>query len=268
MNFARKCFLVSSIAILSLAPAPASARELPPELANALPAPVVSLANWAAGPRRGDALAPGDSKVRVAEAGATRWIEMVVSPEWLPAEGVRLEFARAAFDGRDAVLAHWTAPVGEFTIAQTAGVFVLALQPARGRLDRESIRSLLLRALREDGVRWTGQGEPVKISGLDEKIARHATDESEIEILPRSQALVARPRAPAGNARASETDLAREDAADNAGWFEGDGAASYWFRNLHWWTDGETLGVYFLKSEGGMWFPNYSGDIDRDWFAD
>jgi hypothetical protein len=41
-----------------------------------------------------------------------------------------------------------------------------------------------------------------------------------------------------------------------------------WYRNVAWWTDGERVGIYFLKREAGSpWVPSYAGELDGDWFS-
>ena len=41
----------------------------------------------------------------------------------------------------------------------------------------------------------------------------------------------------------------------------------YWWRRVNWWTNGKSIGIYTLKTEGGAWHPNYESKLDEKWFS-
>jgi hypothetical protein len=41
---------------------------------------------------------------------------------------------------------------------------------------------------------------------------------------------------------------------------------NFWWRRVNWWTDGKTVGLYTLKTEGGQWAANYGSKLDHYWF--
>ena len=43
--------------------------------------------------------------------------------------------------------------------------------------------------------------------------------------------------------------------------------SNFWWRLMGWWTDGQTLGLFTLKTEGGAWEPNYGSSLDEHWLT-
>jgi len=41
---------------------------------------------------------------------------------------------------------------------------------------------------------------------------------------------------------------------------------NHWWRRVNWWTDGKSVGMYTLKTEGGAWSANYHSKFDETWF--
>ena len=42
----------------------------------------------------------------------------------------------------------------------------------------------------------------------------------------------------------------------------------FWWRRMGWWTDGRTLGLFTLKTEGVAWRADYDATgLDRGWFS-
>lgn len=40
----------------------------------------------------------------------------------------------------------------------------------------------------------------------------------------------------------------------------------YWWRRVNWWTNGKSIGIYTLKTEGGAWKAGYGSKLDENWF--
>lgn len=41
---------------------------------------------------------------------------------------------------------------------------------------------------------------------------------------------------------------------------------NFWWRRISWWTNGESVGMYTLKTEGGAWAADYASEADKAWF--
>lgn len=247
-------------------------------LQSALPAVVLHLSEWPDatifnGPKR---LSGNDPIGTYPKQNSVRWIKKAIDGNWLPSEEIPTILIRQEFDGRDVVRSKWKTINGfDIEVSQTASLFVLKVIPsntalATGAIDRPKARVLFQDVLAKIGERRTGQGIPVRIDNLSHKIGRFSVDEARIKQLKEGIIIgVAKDMKTAGVSLPKD-DLAagEEQSPTNQNWENTAEAYHYWFRQIHWWTDGKQLAMFFMKTENGTWLPNYSGDIDINWFSE
>lgn len=256
--------LCSTLALGSESP-----KTVPTRLSDALPAPVYRLFTWPGsdvleGPKR----VPDDSPGSVyPDKNARAWIDKVLAPDWLPSN-IQLIRIRDEFDDRDVVRAQWLKNGYGIQVAQTSSIFTLKLEPAAETVQLGTndlpgkLRDLMREIFASSVERRDSQGAVLEIKELNEKIASTAVSVETITVLPADGAILS-DRMPIDDNSFDLSDATNLQAGD---WFGSEEARAYWFRRIHWWTDGRTIGFFFLKVEGGAWFPTYIGNIDAGWF--
>lgn len=209
------------------------------------------------------------------------WVDKVLAPTWLPVQGAEWIFIREEFDGCDTVRITWPANGHSIQVSQTASVFAIKLTPIDQKTTGadparkvENARRLCMRLFTQKGRRWsedeTGAPIEVEVDDLSNKIASWAFRQEHVRRLEVDDSVCGR-SGTAGEAgvRESEDDheRRRERKADNPNWESSSPSWNYWFRMVHWWNDGKSIGFYFLKVEEGSWSPSYGGDnMDRRFF--
>jgi hypothetical protein len=195
--------------------------------------------------------------IRRAKEEAVQWIFKTVRNDRLPADPNslrrRIVLLQNAVGPNDVAVCQWERDAYLFTVAQTATVIVIqvvpAAEPTKSETARES-RALLARS-----------------SAL-----RVLNGQVDIEIRePTTSRVVKRTIMP----ELLGASFDRADIQEYAGGLHGkcagprgrrDSDYGFWWRRVGWWTDGTTVGLYTLKTEGGAWRAGYDSALDARWF--
>lgn len=220
----------------------------------------------------------GDSpEVVFAKNQTNSWSERVLAPTWLPPEGTQVYFLQNEFDGRDVVRMKWQCNNYEVVMSQTASIFLIKLTPLNscgtgvdGAAKLAFARDLVLKVFKETGRRWstdsTGAGVEVPVPDLAKKITSYSFVPGTARSLEENGVVVGRPKTMEEEGvqkPATDEDQANERKANNPNWEKSSLSWRYWFRQIHWWNDGHSVTIYFLKVEEGAWLPTF-GDNNID----
>lgn len=200
------------------------------------------------------------------------WLRKVIAPSWLPPEDVKPIFMKAEVDGRDVARLRWAKHGYDIQVSQTLSIFAIKLTPqdarGTGKDDREKLRcarELCLRLFYPTGTHWDGQGRPISIEKLPDKIAWYSFTENTLERRKGDKGLLlGRPRTMAEEGVTRPLGL-RDNNPYDPNWCQTPFAWLFWFRNVHWWNDGYSVGIYFFKEQGGP-TDIRDGRLDRRWF--
>lgn len=204
---------------------------------------------------------------------AQRWLERVISPAWLPSVPHPVCITNE-FEGCDVVRETWVHSQYALEVAQTASIFTLRVSqrlgagPPSPKLELPSIRALVSDILVETGVRWSRQFEAIPIPGLNRKIVRLSFGEGTTEQAP-GGVLWGRPMnmIEAGVPfEAGRMYAVERETRDDAIWERSPVPWECWITMVYWWSDGTSIGIYFLKQDGMGHFLNYEHDLNYPWF--
>jgi hypothetical protein len=135
-------------------------------------------------------------------------------------------------------------------------------------------RDLALQVFRETGRRWstddTGAGVAVPVPDLPQRIVSYSFAPATARALKDDGSVVGRPT----TMREEGVQMARtakeeenERKASDANWERSSLSWRYWVCQVHWWNDGKSVTIYFLKVEEGAWLPSFGDkNIDRNFF--
>lgn len=216
--------------------------------------------------------------VAYAQKEGMRWIKRVIDPAWWPPPHLSIIFIRDEHDGVDVMQCQWETNRFLIQVAQTATLFALKITPLRGsglgqnvHENIEEAKRICVHVFNRSGERRTSQGRVVRIPNLSRKIATYLfndgvvyvqSDQTGRYLVGRGQtAREARARRPR-----DEKEYLALECSENADWEKSAMAWRYWFRMVHWWSDGRVLGFYFPKDEAGPRPSGGSMTIDRKWF--
>lgn len=248
----------------------------PSKLTEMLPSPVQKLFSWPdtatlEGPKR----VPADAKeIKFPRKQTQNWLQKVMAESWLPEGDVPTVFLQNEFDGRDVVRMCWKHEDWDIQVSQTASIFTIKLIPSNGSGTGTSpearvrkAQKMCLKIFAKEGRRWGRQGDIISVKNLNKKIAQYIFKSGKQFDFVESIGGRGKTMEEAGVRPPKSTEQTiHQRRADNPDWDKTAHAWQYWFRMVAWWNDGEAIGFYFLKKEGGAWMPNYEGNIDRDWF--
>jgi hypothetical protein len=253
------------------------------KLENNAPHEVLKLSQWP-----GQSVLSGDQavseespEVAFANQQTTSWIEKVFATPWLPPDGTQRYFLKNEFDGRDVVRMKWQHAGYGIEVSQTRMVFVLKVTPIGGGgtgTDETTklafARDVALKMFASTGRRWsqdkTGAGVAVPVPGLAQKIVSWSFGRETARSLSDAGTVVGRPRTmqEEGVPVSNDEVRANERKPDNPQWYRSSLSWRYWFRRVHWWNDGSSVVIYFLKVEEGVWQASYGQpNADRDFFG-
>ena len=240
---------------------------------NSIPATVQRLLVWPSPATISEKqISPTTDAAKTAVFNAERWLRQVIDSELIPAQ-LEPICTEGEFEGRDVIRYRWDAAGKKLMVAQTGSIFVLEIEPVTGKISGDAlserldgVRELCGETFAKTGVWRGGQGEKNLITRLNEKLLANffiaaATHQSETN----RAVLFGHPKGP--EAMDSTSHERNVSAGGDASWFgPHNETSSYWFRNIHWFSDRGRVVVYFLKQEGGPVVLNFAGSADASWF--
>jgi hypothetical protein len=244
----------------------------PEKLIEAMPATPYYLFQWPDASKLGsDKQVNASAKaVAIPKKQSWRWIRSVLDPDWLPPKDTEMIFLREEFHDRDATRLQWERDDYRIEVSQTRTVFALRLTPVKGGTGRgrdkrfEVARDLARKVFSDSANMADSQGNTIDVAELKKRIASYSFNKSHVQELPKDKAVIGLPTTMKDEG--TENSNGREEARDVTKTAQ---AWSYWFRNIRWWNDGESVGFYFLKLDGvGARVVSYVGRSDVNWFRD
>jgi len=248
---------------------PASA---PATIKSMLPHPVAELMDWPAPAIMVSKAVKPDSGIRTDAARRTslKWIKKVIGDDWLPKKqhelDRRLAFLRDAYPGYDTTHVQWERNGYRFRVSQTKVVFSVQISALSGPVvpgDTAVNKQAASRAITWKILNNTTKARSYRGAKNLRKLAPAGTKAMLMEmcfdkaiVREAADGLVGRPAPPQPRTQ----DPAKLDRA----------RFGHWWRRMGWWTDGDRLCLFTLKTEGGAWRANY-GDAAkgfRRWFDD
>ncbi|MFA6134092.1 MAG: carboxypeptidase regulatory-like domain-containing protein [Phycisphaerae bacterium] len=234
-------------------------------VSEVLPRQVAKLTSWPTAERQAGRVvqrAASEWTVR-AHRNSIEWIERVIDPRWLPENpnqtlGVKLVLLHDADDGLDTSHVEWEKNGYRLRVSQTETVFYLDVTPAHGKISEgdanakrmasRDIASSLLNDVAEVKTSM-GDGEVnIATGGTKRVLLASSFDAATVKQLDDGIVAVPGPF----DAR-NPLDCAR---------------LNFWWYLMGWWTNGQTLGLFTLKTEGGAWLAGYGSSADARWFAE
>ena len=188
------------------------------------------------------------------------WIEKVISPNWLPIDPNYLKNNLIMIEDEygliDATHVRWEHNGYAIEITQTQTVFAVKLTPlgtvtvadtstAKKQLARAKC-SEILAEYADVEIRKPVDSEIVK-KNIKPIILKSSVDEAYIY----------------DSNDITYSTCKKLNINDKEDKFNFD----YWWRRINWWTNGKSIGIYTLKTEGGAWSPNYESKLDEKWFS-
>lgn len=233
-------------------------------VSEALPGKVAKLASWPAAAQRIGKVVPADASKWAlrAQRNSIEWIMTVIGPQWLPenpqeALGARLVLLQDAYDSLDASHVAWEKNGYHFSVGQTKTVFYVDVTPRRGKISdadmgamrdaSHEITSMVVKDVEEVKAPMSAGEVNIAAGGIKPVLMASSFEAANVE--PCADGIVAMP---------AKLDAQHE--LDRARW-------NFWWRRMGWWTNGRTLGLFTLKTEGGAWAANYHSVLDEDWLT-
>ena len=226
-----------------------------------VPGSVVRLVSWPTAQQRvGKVVQPDSSQGALrAKRESIGWIQKVVDPQWLPDNpeeslGSKLVLLEKAYSGVDTSHVEWEKEGYRFRVSQTCTVFYLDVTPTQGKIavgdvaaQRNAFRELASKVIQDVTDARSADGTRVAVGGTKPILMRVSFETARMR--ESTHGIVAQPAA-----------LDFKDTLDRRCW-------DFWWRRMGWCTDGQTLGLFTLKTEGGAWKANYDATgLDRGWF--
>ncbi len=246
-------------AVTSCQPQPTKAPTPPAQVKDYLPAKVnflKELATSAPGPDRARVTDPNSKETRRARGGAIGWIVRIIQRDWLPPDPNILHkqvvMIQNAFGPNDVTYSQWEAHGHILQVAQTATVMLIRVRPSSSDAAPQLTKETRV-ALARDTVTHLirSQVDVIETTSRDRRKVEKA-------IMPDVLA-----------ASFEHADI--QSCADGV---HGKGTPQilgvrgllYWWRCINWWTDGNEVGLYFLKAQGPPSVPRYNAGLDATWF--
>jgi hypothetical protein len=241
------------------APTPAQTSEVT-DLKHLLPSDVNLLREFSerSSPTDKSNVSDAQSKwIRRARNGAAEWVLKTIDKDSLPPDvnnlKVGMVLTQNAFGPNDVACVQWQKNGYVLQVAQTATIMLVRMRPispsSQPATSIETKRSLAANTAerlfrKEARIRdvETGTGKVIEKQIMPELLKRCFED---AHIQAYDNGVHGRRRAPTNPA-----DLTFE----------------YWWRCVNWWTDGNSVAFYTLKTEGGPWEASYNSGLDATWF--
>ena len=270
MNMRKACnWFISILTITSLIPSELCGQHLSQsgpvvDIRSMLPGQVAKLAFWPTTEQRfGKVVKSNASKwaIRVSR-NSIEWVRKVIDPEWLPDNPEKtlrseLVLLEKAYDGLDTSHIEWEKNGYCLRVSQTKTVFCLSIMPVHGKIvggdmaakrkASQGIVSKLVNDIAEVRTAIKPGGANIAIGGTKTILMRSSFEEASIKQF--DHGIVARPAKIDIN---NELDDVRTD---------------FWWRRMGWWTDGQTVGIFAPKAEGGAWVAHYGSELDKYWLS-
>lgn len=269
MNMQVMCWLTNSVmvalvsAFIPLA-AQCATSDIPSAIRKALPGQVAMLASWPNEEQQTlTVVKPNASEWTIrASRNSLEWINTIVASQALPdnttdALGSRLVLLKRGHDGLDTSHVEWERHGYLFRASQTKTIFYLSVTPLQGTIAdgngatmSTASRDLASKVVKDalEFKQPLQDGERGSTSDSTKAILLHACfEKAKIEQI--DGGLVAFPAAIEPSNRLDRRRF------------------NYWWRRMGWWTDGQTLGLFTLKTDGGAWRAGYDAQLDAHWLS-
>jgi hypothetical protein len=257
------------IVILALLPRPAfsppqapEASPPPAQIQDYLPAKVAFLKHLATAmplPNTSRLTDPNNHSTKRAKIDSINWIMKVVDKQWLPPDPNILResiiLIQNAFGPHDVTYSQWEAHDHFVQAAQMCTILLIRVRPrsshpalelttkARVALARDAVTHVIKSEIDFTLNEPTGRKRIKKTIAADVRAASFG--HADIRLCADGlHATCAPPRL----FKAKSLFHLR------------------WWRSMNWWADGDGVGLYFLKTEGGPWVPSYTSALDAPWF--
>lgn len=246
-----------------------------------LPIPVLMLCDWPKSSTLSgnQSIDPEDKIALAPRKQSWDWIARVLHKSWVPPKNTRMFFLRKEIDGRDVTRVTWSHGDYRLEVSQTASIFVIRVvsyiaKTMDGDVNRrfETSRQICRQIFNNEGKMWyqdsSGARSFIVVDELNEKIADFSFDVTKIKQAMNNKMIVGQAKSERDEGispfHSSEENMGNvtPDIKSSESW-------CYWFRNVGWLNDGQSVSFFFLKINGpGAWIPSYGGETDKDWFRE
>lgn len=193
---------------------------------------------------------------RVAGAESWSWIMRTIDRQQLPKSKAGMRAFVANGDAKDCTRITWISNDFQFYVCQTRSIFVMKVSPIHGGTgiarDRriQVVKDVCEKVFCDTAINPSpeDEGEPVKVSDIPQKICTASFTWAQIPDLPGDEVVTGQP-------------------SFDAFYFAGAiSEFEYWYRRVSWWNDGESVGLYFPKTQGpGAIRVGLEGVLDGKW---
>ena len=235
------------------------------DVRSALPGQVAELASWPTAERQMGKVVQSEASywTRWANRSSIAWIQKIIDPQWLPDNpektlGSKIVLLEKAYDGLDTSHVEWEKNGYRFRASQTKTVFYLSVTPTQGAIvegdiaaNRKAIHELafkLFNDVAEVKAAIKPGGANIAVGGTKSILMRSSFEATNVKQF--DNGIVAQPM---GIDPKDKLDCVRTD---------------FWWRRMGWWTNGQTLGLFTLKAEGGSWQADYGCELDKCWHSE
>lgn len=200
-------------------------------------------------------------------AATLSWVKKIIDADWLPKEDPSLLFLRDEFQDWDTCRGTWDREGYKIQVSQTRSIFMIKLIPLDNKgtgegfaARRKFARQLASKAFSNATSVYTWQLDRLRVSDLRERIAETSFSDMKTRMLRADQVAVGEPLTLEEFNQNSPSPVKSES---------GKSSFNYWYRNIYWWNDGNSVGFYFNKIDGpDANSMSWASSIDRVWLAD
>jgi hypothetical protein len=232
----------------------------------------------------------GSKDVLYAKQSSSEWNKIVLADSWLPLPDAEIVFLKREFEiterdsnGHsvpfevDTARVRWERNGYDIEVSQVSSVVAIKFTPidekdtGRDKPSRyEYAKELCQKAFNPKGA----MVQP--IPDFKKKLISYTFDSAKMRELPGDKAVVSDPKSMKDEG-VDEAEFTSEDGLLSFYSKKGEDrieqllvqpiAWEYWFRQIHWWNDGKSVGFYFFKVSGpGSWFPSFTASVNERWF--
>lgn len=203
-------------------------------------------------------MANADSRyIRRAKEQALEWVLKTVNRDWLPADPNILRediiMIQNAFGPNDVTYLKWETRSEIVRVAQTKTIILIQVQPKSP--EQEPKLTMETRKLLARNVISSLFNKEVDIEVIEPTTSKivKKTIMPELLVVSFDRANV---QVYAGGIHGKCGELVGQNSVDY----------NFWWRRIEWWTDGQNVWIYTLKTGGGAWEADYDSTLDETWF--
>lgn len=190
--------------------------------------------------------------VKFAETTYKSWMQKSLDPDIQPPDGTKTYFIRDEFRETDVIRQRWNSRKMSFELSQIAIGFCLKVTPdmENSIIDAydkklDLAKNIFRLVFAKNGIYIDNQGNRTPIENFNEKIINRSFD---LENLRKCEDK---------NGKSHLMHFRKEYPIVSS--------AEFWYDNVDWWTDGNSVVIYFWKIEGNM-IPMGPRDQNSFWF--